>query len=290
MFPKVAALALLCAPIGFSTAVSALELKYVSHIPLYFPEIGLSEPSGLATDPDGTGFWIVSDSTHTAFRLDANGDIAAYTGRDDRLRDLEGVAHDVAQRRLLMVSERTGSIVTVSLVPPHRAEVVDVTALPSPTDLTDALEDRQNGLEGIAIDPETGTVLVLKERSPRLLVVIAPSLDRVVSVRSLDEILPGGEDVSGLAVDPKRRGLWIVSDVGRSVHFLPDDGDVATFDLYWIDGEKRRRLKNTEGVALSPDGESLFVVTDDEQDSMLVQYATGRVATSCPHEMPAECQ
>ena len=274
MFPKVAALALLCAPIGFSTAVSALELEYVSHIPLYFPEIDLTEPSGLAVDPEGSGFWIVSDTTHTVFRLDANGDIAAYIGRDDRMRDLEGVAHDVAQRRLLMVSERTGSIVAVSLDPPHRTAVVDIAALPSPADLSDALEDRQNGLEGIAVNAETGTVLVLKERSPRLLVEMTPSLDRVISVRALNDILPDGEDVSGLAVDSKRRGIWILSDVGKSVYFLPDhDAAIDTIDLFWMDGTKKRALKNAEGAALSPDGRSLFVVTDDEWKSVLVHYA-----------------
>lgn len=273
MFPKAAALASFLAASGPLTTVSALQLEYVSHIPLYFPEIDLTEPSGLAIDPDGSGFWIVSDNAQTVFQLDANGDIAAFIGREDRLRDLEGVAHDAAQNRLLMVSERAGKIIAVSLEPAHRVEVVDIAELPSSTDLTDALKDQKNGFEGIAVIPKTGRVLLVKERNPRLLVEIAPSLDRVIRVRPLDDILPDDEDVSGLSVDPKRGGVWIVSDVGQSAHFLSDNGNVASFDLYWMDGNKKRKLENAEGAALSPDGGSLFVTTDDGRSSVLVQYA-----------------
>lgn len=254
-------------------AAFALELDYVSHLGLHHPEIGLTEPSGLAVDPDGSGFWIVSDEAETVFRLEANGDLAAFTGRDDRMRDLEGVAVDAEAGRLLLVSERTTSIVAVTTASPHRVSAIDVTALPGPNDLLGLLENRKNGLEGIAVHPGTGAVLLLKEDAPRLLIEITPALDRVVSVRDLGDALPAGEDVSGAAADPGRGGLWIVSDTGHSVHFLPDKGGpLQTAALTWRDGERVRTLDNPEGVALSPDGRSLFVVTDDGRHSRLVQY------------------
>ena len=87
-------------------------------------------------------------------------------------------------------------------------------------------------------------------------------------------MLPEGKDVSGLTVDPFRDGLWIVSDKGRAVHFLPDGGDPPeSKTLVWRDGDRLRPLENAEGVALSPDGRSLFVVTDDGRNSRLVQYS-----------------
>lgn len=264
--------ALLAAFLPAQTA-GALDLDYISHLDLHRPEIDLTEPSGLAVSPDGSGFWIVSDETRKLFRLEANGDLRAATGRDDRMRDLEGITLDARQGRLLAVSERNASIILIATDPPHRVRVIEVAALPGPTGLGALLEDRQNGLEGIAVHPKTGAVFVLKEDAPRLLIEIAPSLDRVVSVRRLGEVLPAGEDVSGLAIDPDRDGFWIVSDTGKSVYFLPNDGGpVRHSALTWRKGDKLRRLNNPEGIALSPDGRSLFVVTDDGRHSRLVHY------------------
>lgn len=261
------------ASICFATTTDALELKYVSHLPLYVPEIGLTEPSGLSVAADGSGFWIVSDETRKVFKLDADGEIRPFLGRDDRMRDLEGVALDTGEARLLMISERTSSILSASLEPPHRLEVVEVGALPTPTNLEDALDDHDNGLEGIAVDQGTGSVFVLKERDPRLLIEIAPALDRVISVRNLDNVLPADEDVSGLTFDTVRNGFWIVSDVGKSVHFLPHEGNpVVTLDLYWRNKDRNRKLDNAEGAVLSPDGRYLFVISDDDRKSRLVQY------------------
>ena len=270
---KVSALAGFFASTCFATTTGALELKYMSNLSLHLPEIGLTEPSGLAVAPDGSGFWIVSDETKTVFLLDADGEIRPFLGRDDRMRDLEGVAVDTRTAQLLAVSERTSSIVVVSLSPPHRLAVVEVGALPTPKNLSDALEDHDNGLEGIVVDPDTGSVFVLKERDPRLLIEIAPTLDSVISVRNLDSVLPDDEDVSGLTLDTVRNGFWIVSDVGKSVHFLPyEENPVVTLDLYWRDKDRRRKLDNAEGAALSPDGRYLFVNSDDDQNSRLVQY------------------
>ncbi|MDJ0995518.1 MAG: SdiA-regulated domain-containing protein [Dinoroseobacter sp.] len=273
MWPRLTALAGLSVWLGGTTAVGALDLEYRSHIPLYVPEIGLTEPSGLSIDPDGSGFWIVSDNARTVFRLDKSGDIGAYLGQDDRLQDLEGIAVDAANRRLLVVSENTGRVITVSLNKPHRIHDVEVGALEKLTGLADAFDDNENGLEGITLAPDHGGVLVAKEKNPRLLVEIGSSLERLVSVDNLEAVLPKEEDISGLAFDPVRDGLWILSDIGKSVHFVPKlDGNLRSFKLHWLDGDHRRRLDNPEGVALSPDGRSLFVVTDDDENSRLLQY------------------
>lgn len=273
MWPSLTGLAGLLAWLGGATAVGALDLEYRSHLPLYIPEIGLTEPSGLSIDPEGSGFWIVSDNARTVFRLDKSGDISVFLGQDDRLQDLEGIAVDTANRRLLLVSENTGAIISVSLSKPHRIHDVEIGALEQLTGLADAFDDKENGLEGIALAPENGGILVAKEKKPRLLVEIGSSLERVISVDNLEAVLPEGEDISGLAFDPVRDGLWILSDIGKSVHFVPTLGSsLMSFKLYWDDGNRKRRLDNPEGVALSPDGRSLFVVTDDDENSLFVQY------------------
>jgi len=255
-------------------SASALELRYVSHLNLHHPEIGFTEPSGLAVDPDGSGFWIVSDEAEAIFRLEASsGDLRTFTGQDSRMKDLEGVTVDADRGRLLLVSERTANIVTMSLLPPHRVTAIDLAALPGVEYLDGVLQDRRNGLEGISIDPDTGAVYVLKEDAPRLLIELAPGIESVISVLDLDQLLPGDGDVSGLAVDNQRHGLWILSDQDKAVYFLPNSGDAPlALELFWRDEDRMHRLDNAEGVALSPDGQDVFILTDDGKHSKLIQY------------------
>lgn len=68
----------------------------------------------------------------------------------------------------------------------------------------------------MVIHPGTGSILVLEENAPRILIELFPGLNRVVSVRRPSHVLPGGEDISGIAVDPGWGGLWIVNDTERA--------------------------------------------------------------------------
>lgn len=272
-------LVLLCAlAMAAGTRAQALELRYEGSMPLHDAARGLTEPSGLAADPSGTVFWVVSDSTDTVYRLGADGTVAAVTGRDRHLRDLEGIAVDAANDRLLAVSERDASVVAIGLAPPHRIRAHKVAEMASPEDLGPLLKDRRNGLEGITLDPVTGTVLVVKETEPSLLIEISPTLDHVIAVQRLEDRMEGvgddGDDVSGLAMDAARNGLWIVSDRGKSVHFLPRDGTAAQrLPLSWLKDGTEQNVDNAEGVTLSPDGATLFVVSDDGAKSRLFRYA-----------------
>ncbi|MEW9922264.1 SdiA-regulated domain-containing protein [Marimonas sp. MJW-29] len=246
-------------------------------MPLYRPDVGLTEPSGLAVDPSGTAFWIVSDDTEVIFRLDLDGRLDRFTGVDYRLTDLEGVTIDARRNRLLVVSEPRASILSVDLRPPHRITEFPLKDMAGARHARKLLSERQNGLEGVAVDPNSDLVYVVKEAKPRLLITVSPELDRLIAVAELDDMLNDapekGTDASGVAVDPHRSGLWIVSDRGRSAHFLHlDSGQVRHFDLtYRADGETHR-LDNPEGIALSVDGTSLFVLSDDGRKSRLVQY------------------
>ncbi|MDE0588319.1 SdiA-regulated domain-containing protein [Halocynthiibacter sp. C4] len=257
-----------------ASPIAALELEYVSHLKLYQPEIDLTEPSGLALDPDGGAFWIVSDNTPTVFRLDiASGDLSVFHNLGPQVKDLEGVAVAAGSEKLLVVSERAASVVTISISHPHDAATIDLGDLPGSKRIAKHLRDTGNGLEGITVDPETGSVFLIKEDKPSLLIEMTPELDRVVKTRDLSKVLPHKEDVSGLAFDSRRNGLWIVSDTGKSVHFLANDSkEIISNELTWRDGDRIHHLDNTEGVALSLNGTSLFVLNDDGVHSLLVQY------------------
>ena len=135
--------------------------------------------------------------------------------------------------------------------------------------------------EGLAVDRKSGAVLVANERDPRVLIEVAPGLDRIVDVTLLSEELgfvcrnasDAELDISGLAHDAGRDGLWITSDTGKCVFFWDGSARPARhFDLAWLDGGAIRTVDNAEGVALGPDGGSLYVVTDDGKESRLFMY------------------
>jgi uncharacterized protein YjiK len=142
--------------------------------------------------------------------------------------------------------------------------------------------DPRDGLEGIAVEAVTGNVFVVKERAPRLLLELTPDLARIRGALPLDaargfadeETEDDRLDVSGLAVDAGRGGLWIVSDTGARA-FLLDFGTLQarSWPLLDGDGRKAKRIRNAEGVALSTDGRELSVVTDDGKRSRLYRYA-----------------
>ncbi|WP_050927622.1 SdiA-regulated domain-containing protein [Aestuariivita boseongensis] len=254
------------------------RLEPVATLSLYKPDTGLTEPSGLAVDPSGTAFWIVSDNTEVIFRLAFDGALDRFTGVDPRLTDLEGITVDVRHNRLLAVSERRSSILSVDLRPPHRIAEFPLKDLAAQPHARKLLSDRQNGLEGIAVDPNSGLVYVLKEAKPRLLITLSPTLDKLIAIKALDGLFKGSPasevDASGLALDTHRGGLWIVSDTGKSAHFLPfDEGQVKFFELTYRAEGSTYRLDNPEGIALSANGASLYVLSDNGRKSRLVQYA-----------------
>lgn len=242
------------------------------------PSARFTEVSGLSL-AEGGGFWSVSDNAALLFLLDEKGkthkksSLPAETG-------LEGITEDIAGHRLLAVREDTSEILSVT-----RDGTISRFALLSmegarPLAPYFAFDDN-NGLEGITLNPDTGAVFVLKERNPRLLIEISPDLSRVVGVLQLTSAIgfvsaAAGDDhldVSGLDWDTQRGGFWITSDTGEAVFFL----DAATFTAHgWVlmDAKKKKLepVRNAEGVAVSADGNTLYVVTDDGKKSRLLSY------------------
>lgn len=238
-----------------------------------------TEVSGLSLASDG-GFWAVSDDTARLFRLDESGKVQKKLSVDAK-PGLEGIARDIAGRRVLAVREDTTEI----LVFPEVGGMIrhPVLSMAGAGGLAPhfSADDENDGLEGITTDPETGTVYVIKERRPRLLIKIAPDLERVQQVIALTERIGFASDhadddhldVSGLAWDAGRRGLWITSDTGKALYFFSMDRMQARAWGLWDDkGKTPGRVANAEGVALGAGGQTLFVVTDDGRNSRLLTY------------------
>ena len=167
-------------------------------------------------------------------------------------------------------------------VPP----VDDDDAALTPRKICDELDTHIVGQDAakraVAIAPLDGTVWLLREAEPRLLIALSPDLARIVSVRPLDAAAgfddamdrDGRLDVSGIAV--AAAGFWIVSDRGRRMFLLARDGGAGpalSWPLARRHGDDPDLLSDAEGVAWDPGRNMLFVVSDAKKKSGLVSYA-----------------
>ncbi len=238
---------------------------------------GFSEPSGLSQTSDG-GFWSVSDNATQLYRIDGSG---KGLRTDKRLisSGLEGIAEDAERKRLLAVKEDTTEIFVIQ---GDKLRTIALSSLVGADQLTRHLSNGGNdGLEGITVEPDTGTVFVLKERSPSLLIEISADLTtirRVIQLSGENGFAPASGsapnfDVSGITWDARRKGFWIVSDTGRAVFFFrARDLYAQGWALLQAHGDTFRAVENAEGVALGPDGTLLHVVTDDKEHSRFLTY------------------
>lgn len=283
------AVALSISPLPVSTWADTVRhdppqrLIFLESHPIFEESKGLREPSGLALDPATDEFLMVSDDSRHVFALDADGNVTRRLYGVAELKDAEGV--DVtSDGRVLLLSEELGVILSVHPAAPDKASLYPLSKMQGFEAFLDVAGDDPDRLspEGLAVNGQTGAVLVANERDPRVLIEISPDLDRIVRLTLLsqergfvsrhasdDEL-----DVSGLAYDNARYGIWITSDTGKCVFFWDgSESPVRHFDLAWRDGEQVRRVDNAEGVALGPGGDALFVVTDDGKASRVFRYS-----------------
>jgi uncharacterized protein YjiK len=259
------------------------RLIFLESHPIFEESEGLREPSGLALDPATGEFLTVSDDSRHVFGLDAGGKVTRLPHAVADLKDAEGV--DIApDGRVLLLSEELGAILWMDPDAPHEATLHPLSDMPGFEAFLAVAGNDPGRLspEGLAVNGQTGAVLVANEHDPRVLIEVSPSLDRIVGVTRLSEergfVCRGASDeeldVSGLAHDAGRGGLWITSDTGKCLFFWDGSGQPARrFQLAWRDDDSIRAVDNAEGVALAPVGDALFIVTDDGKASRLFRYA-----------------
>ncbi len=271
--------ALVAAPLG---AQPAERLIYRASHSVHDADAGLREPSGLALDQQTTEFWTISDDSDHVFRIDEEGVVTARLPRVRGLKDAEAIA--VARSGgLVVLSEDNASILLIRPETDDGPEERKLLEMKGAELLLDALDGNPDRLspEGLAIDPSRGVALIANERDPRLLIELSSALDEIVAVTELTErmgfVADGVDDrrldISGLATDPLRSGIWLTSDTGKCVFlWKQNDAPPQRFDLLWLVDGKIRKVDNAEGVALSENFARLFIVTDDRKRSRLHEF------------------
>lgn len=267
-----------------SQSTPPAELQFVESREISRQKKGPKEPSGLAMNAQGTALWIVSDSTSRAYRLDLLGLMQDRPRLPGDYEDLEGIALDEAGQRVLVVQESGSRVIAFDRMLGSERTNIALTDLAGQDKLASLMsgDDNKDGLEGITHRTDTGHIFVIKERNPRLLIELSSDLGTILNVVQLtaergfvsDHAKDSKLDVSGLAWDAERRGFWIASDTGQTVFFFdPLQSKASRFDLSQSDTSGAKLVEDAEGVALSPDANSLYVVTDQKKDSRLFIYA-----------------
>ena len=95
--------------------MTSMRLELLSRHRIRDPGLGLNEPSGLTLNANGSALYTVSDETKAIFRLDLKGRVSVSDSFFIGLDDLEGIALRGDDSELLVVQERSNSVVVVSV-------------------------------------------------------------------------------------------------------------------------------------------------------------------------------
>ncbi len=212
--------------------------------------IDLPEASGLAWDPVRRVLLAVGDDSGSAYEitLAARPVISRVIPLEDGDRhDLEGIAL-TADRRMLVDSEKKRAI----LVYDRDGRLLDKVRV--------AIEgEKKNaGLEGLAVDPDSGRIFAVHERAPRRLIELDSSF-AVVAETPIERL----DDLSSLCA--RDGALWILSDDSSAVARYEEGPDG------WIRrGTWSLDRPSAEGIELV--GDRIYVVFDTDEGDDLAWY------------------
>jgi uncharacterized protein YjiK len=251
-----------------------LNLTYLDRIKIKDKKEGLKEPSGLAISYKNGTLWTVSDDTKRVYNLNLDGEIIKGTSFKLDDKDLEGIALDPSAEFLFTVREKENEIIKYEVDGPHevgRAKLADIEGFADIDHHFSGGVDTK-GLEGITWNSTTETIFVMKESNPGLLVQVSAELDLVFDYHVLNHengfSSKNGDEVdfSGICYDESRDCFWIVSDKAKRL-FLYDwhqNEVIQSALLSYRKKGKSKKIKKAEGIAVDPDNNRLYIVSDKD--------------------------
>ena len=209
-----------------------LSLAILAEYPL-----SITSPSGLSLSYDKQSLWTVSDKPGGGvYNIDFEGHLIKsldYSGAD-----LEGVASATDGGSLWIVEEFLGTIIQIDTA----GTVLRSVELSGVRD--------GGGLEGVTVNPNNGDILLLKEKDPGAFLWLNDQLEVLLYKR-----IAFANDFSGMDYDASQNVLWIISDQDKVL--IKYKIGVGVVDEYPF------RINKAEGLAVFPDKNILFIVSDD---------------------------
>ena len=209
-------------------------------------ELDIPEPSGLAINNSGTLLYTVSDATNNVYKLSTTGNTLqtfSYTGND-----LEGVT-TFTGNKLLLAEERTKEIIAFDMnsgtVERHTIDYEN--------------NESNSGLEGIAYNFNDGTMFILNEKNPGLLMRLRANFTIIETYE-----LNFASDYSGVFYDNTLNKLWIVSDQNKTINKCTLTG--ALLKSYTTS------IRKLEGIAVTND--KIYVVSDSKEELYVYKKPT----------------
>ncbi len=278
------AIGMICSFIACPGVVRGQELNLVDSFKIRNEDKGFSEPSGLSRSSNDGRFWSVSDADARLHLLEADGTIVnAFHLPKVSGTDLEGVASR-PDGSVVLVQEKAWTLVVVEPGEPPTVERFALREMSGFASVAPLLEGNpaNKGPEGITTDPVTGSVFVVIEGQPRLLLEISEDLTEILNATMMTSemgfVAPHADDekldLSGLAWSQSSGSLWILSDTGRRIFvFDLKTRSVDPIDLVYEHKGKKKTIRNAEGIALDEAKGLLFVLTDDGKKSRLFVFS-----------------
>ncbi|WP_447971598.1 SdiA-regulated domain-containing protein [Nitrospira sp. M1] len=266
-----------------------VSLTFLGYVEL--KDLGPEEPSGLAWGRSSKGkprLWIVSDDTAAVYVLKEKRQdntlstfkVTEIHSLSSKTKELEGLTVD-SSGRAVIVQEGTNSVIRLEAETFEEAETVPLSAMTGFDCIQPFFEKSgsNKGLEGVTWNATQGTFFVVKEGSPPMLIELRDDLHAILKHWILDqqrgfevsELSQNKLDVSGIAYDSSRDVLWMVSDKGQHLFVYDYHQHMVTqrIPLGYRAGKEKgigiyQRIKKAEGVAISLDGHTVYVVSDSE--------------------------
>ncbi len=225
--------------------------------------LDISDPSGLDVDHSGNYFWTISDDPGgSIYKIDLEGNIADEL--DVGGHDMEAITQHPEDLTLYVAEERLRQIVQYDTLG-NELNRFDVDV---------EVQQENDGLEGITVNPETNHIYVVNEQNPRVLIELdlsRPEREQQVMYKPMD--FRAGEeakglDLSGLFFDDKDGVLWGVSDEARAVFALDPGGrPLAAYHAGRVD---------LEGIAIIRETNRMYLVSDERQELFIFAYPETR--------------
>ena len=254
----------------------SFSLTYLDRFNIENKAEGLCEPSGLALSHGQNALWTISDDTKKIFKLSLDGDLKKDDSFEIPDKELEGVTLDPTGEFLLAVKEESNEIIKIKVDTQEVADRQRLAEMASYDSIAHYFTGSRvnKGLEGITWNKETGTIFVIKEGDPGLLIEVSSDLQKIRSHQVLNEDNGfrdpevGAEDLdfSDICYDQSRNRFWIISDKAKRLFLYDWKGNkvVQSSTLGYGKNGEYREIEKAEGVAIDPDTNRLYVVSDEE--------------------------
>ncbi len=258
------------------TRYISLSLTYLERLKIKNKSEGLYEPSGVTLSQQENALWTFGDDTKKIFKLALDGKLMKDKSFKIPEKGLEGICLDPTGQFLFAIKEETNEIMKIKI---DTEKVTERNFLKETIGYDTIASFFTNsggnkGLEGIAWNDKTGTIFVLKEGAPGLLIEVSADLQNIRSYKLLNEnngfydthLNSEDIDFSGICYDLNRNCFWIVSDKAKRLFLYNWEVNNVTqsFKLGYSKKGEYCEIEKAEGVTIDRNSNRLYIVSDKE--------------------------